>query len=276
MASMWGYRIIDGLWGALPVVLAVLAVRPVSPGELNKFARRYGIVVTPGTHSAMKWYIRVGRAGRLAGAAIGLSVHPVLYALGVSVPNQSLFFGVIGYLLGAFVTALFPRTRRAQPRQASLAQRRLTDYFPRVGLIALGAAVAVAGLAVAIYELEPRRALPSFSGSSTGGLVLVTIVAIVTVVAIRSVVARSQPITSWELVAIDDAMRAQAVHTVGGAGLAIALFGAASCLLEMGGYASPTWLQVVGGVAGVAALVGACAAWGLIGAAWRVQRSVAR
>lgn len=273
---MWGYRVFDVLWGALPVVLAVLAVRPVSPGELHKFVSRYGIVVTPGTHLAMKWYIRVGRCGRLAGAAIGLSAHPVLYALGVRVANQSLVYGIIGYLLGAFVTALFPRARSAQPRQASLTQRRLTDYFPRVGLIVLGAAVAVAGLAVAIYELEPRRAEPEFSGSSTAGLVLVTIVAVVTVVAIRVVVARSQPITSWELVAVDDAMRAQAVHTVGGAGLAIALFGAASCLLEMGGYASPTWLHVVGGVAGVAALAGACAAWGLIGAPWRVPRTVER
>lgn len=273
---MWGYRVLDVLWGALPVVLAVLAVRPVSPGELNKFVIRYGIVVTPGTHSAMKWYIRTGRCGRLAGAAIGLSAHPVLYALGVDVANPSLFYGIIGYLFGAFVTALFPRTPRAQPRQASLAQRRLTDYFPRVGLIALGAAVAVAGLAVAIYELEPRRAQPDFSGSSTGGLVLVTIVAVVTVVAIRTVVARSQPITSWELVAVDDAMRAQAVHTLGGAGLAIALFGASSCLLEMGGYAAPTWLHVAGGVAGAAAAAGALLAWGLVGAAWRVPRTVER
>ncbi|MDA8358390.1 MAG: hypothetical protein M0Z95_19350 [Actinomycetota bacterium] len=276
MGSVWGYRVFDVLWGALPVVLAVLAVRPVSAGELRTFSSRYGIAATPGTHSAMKWYIRVGRCGRLAGAAIGLSAHSVLYALGVSVANQSLFYGIIGYLLGAFVTALVPRARGAQTRQASLAQRRLTDYLPRFAFIALGVAVVVAGLAVAIYELEPRRALPDFSGSSTAGLALVVIVAIVTVVAIRIVVARSQPITSWELVAVDDALRAQAVHTLGGAGLAIALFGASSCLLEMAGYASPTWLHVVGVVAGVAALLGACAAWGLIGASWHVPRTVAR
>jgi len=273
---MWAFRVLESCWAILPIVLAVLALRPVSRRELDRFSVRYSVMITPGTHTAMRWYIRVGRCGRLAGAVIGLILHPVLFVLGVGAPNVSLVYGIVGYLLGAFVTSLFPRAPKALPRQASLAQRTLTDYLPRSALIALGAAIGAAALAVAVYEIEPRRTQPSFSGTSTAGLVFTVVVVLVTIVATRIVVARSQPITSSELVAVDDAMRAQAVHTLGGAGLAIALFGAASCLLEMGGYASPTWLHIAGGVAGAVAAMGAVAAWGLIGAAWRVPRQVPR
>jgi uncharacterized protein (DUF697 family) len=93
---MWLYRVVDGLWAALPVLLAVLAVRPVSVRELGKFTNRYGLELTPETAAAVTRSIRRGRTGRLASAALGLSLFPVLYELGVTIPNQSAFYGFVG------------------------------------------------------------------------------------------------------------------------------------------------------------------------------------
>jgi hypothetical protein len=268
---MWAYRAWIYLWGALPVVFVLLALRPVSPQELSRFSARYGVEATSETTPAMKTYIRQGRAGRLIGAAFGLSLYPIVYALGLSIPNEGIYYAVIGYLLGAFVTALLPTAKDTRRRSASLVPRRLRDYLPRAALLAPTVAVGLGALAVIVYGIEPRRSVPDLSGASVG-LVVAAISAVATLLAIRIVVARPQPIISRGLQAVDDAMRTQTVHTLGGAGTAIAFLGAASCLLEMGGYASPTWLFVAGQVAGVATLAAALVAWAFIGSAWRVQR----
>jgi hypothetical protein len=269
---MWAYRIFILVWGVLPVVLVLLALRPVSPRELNRFSVRYGVDASPETTPAMKRYIGRGRRGRLIGAAMGLSLYPILYAAGLSIPNQSVFYGVLGYLLGAFATALLPTARGTEGRSASLLPRRLTDYLPRTALVAPAVAVGIGAVAVIVYEIEPRRALPQTSGT-TLGLVVSAIAALATYVAIRIVVARPQPIISPHLQAVDDAMRTQTLHTLGGAGMAIAFLGAASCLFEMGGYASAAWLSAVGLFTGVVTLIAAFSAWLFIGSAWRVPRA---
>jgi hypothetical protein len=275
MAGMWLYRVVNGLWAVLPVLFAVLAIRPVSAGELGKFTARYGLDVTPETVGAVTRSIRRGRAGRLAGAALGLSVYPVLYELGLTIPNQSAFYGFVGYLLGAFVTALVPGLPPADTRRASLLPRRASDYLPRAALVTPALAVGLSTLAVLIYDFEPRRAFADFSGTPDGlGLTAVAVIA--TFVAVRVVVVRPQPMTTPGLVAIDDAVRAQAVHTLAGAGIAVALLGTSACLFEMGGYASPEWLHLTGIIAAFGALVGTVAAWTFRGSPWRVERTMLR
>lgn len=270
---MWPYRVFISLWGALPVVLAILALRPVSQRERNRFINRYGVDPTAEAEPALKKYVRRGRCGRLIGAAIGLSLHPILYALGLSIPNESAIYGVFGYLLGAFVTALVPRSRATGSRSASLFPRRLSDYLPRSVLFAPTAAVGISALAVAVCLLEPRRALPPNTGSTFGLLGVSATAAVATFVAIRIVVARPQPIVNSGLLAVDDAVRTQTLHTLGAAGMAIAFLGAAACLLEMGGNAAPRWLQLTGDYSGLIMLFGSLCAWMFIGSAWRVQRT---
>jgi hypothetical protein len=216
--------------------------------------------------------IRQARTSRLAGAAIGLSAHSVLYAFGLGIPNEGAVYGILGYLLGAFAAALVPGSPRSGVRRASLVPRRLSDYLPRIALYAPGIAVAISAAADLAYYVEPRRALPNPSGS-TGGVVLSAVAAVATLVAVRIVVSRSQPATSQELVAVDDAMRTQAVHTLAGTGIAIAFIGTASCLLEMGGSASVEWLRYLGVIGGICALTMIPAAWGFRRADWHVARS---
>ena len=74
--------------------------------ELSTFAGRYGLAINPETLPAMTRCVQRNRTGRLAGAALGLSFYPVLYAVGVSIPDASVAYGFVGYLLGAFVTAV--------------------------------------------------------------------------------------------------------------------------------------------------------------------------
>jgi hypothetical protein len=170
------YVVTNTLWAALPVVLAVLALRPVKTAEVTRFADRYDLGVTRETYPAIAHAVRRGRRGRLAGAAIGLCVYPVLSAL----------------------------------------------------------------------------------------------------VSIRLVVTRPQPLTTPALVAVDDAIRTQAVHTLAGAGIAIASLGTASCLFLMAGSAPFAWLRIAGIVAGIVALGGALSAWNFRSAAWSVPRAMLR
>jgi hypothetical protein len=269
---MWFFRVVNGLWALFPVVLAVLAVRPVSDRELRRFTDRYGLEHTPETVPAMTRSVRRGRTGRLACAALGLSLYPVLYELGVTIPNQSAFYGFTGYLLGAFATALVPGLPPGEARRASLVPRTPGDYLPRTALVMPAVAVAVSTVAVLVFEFEPRRAFADFHGTADG-LVLTAVAVVATFFAVRTVVARPQPLTTPGLVAIDDAVRAQAVHTLAGAGIAVALLGTSACLFEMAGYASPEWLHIAGLVAGVGALTGTVAAWTFRRSPWHVERS---
>ena len=136
-------------------------------------------------------------------------------------------------------------------------------------------AAIVSTLAVLIYEFEPRRAFADFSGTPDG-LALTAVAVVATFIAVRVVVARPQPLTNPGLVAIDDAVRTQAVHTLAGAGIAVALLGTSACLFEMGGYASPEWLHITGVIAAIGSLVGTVAAWTFRGSPWRVERSTLR
>jgi hypothetical protein len=201
------------------------------------------------------------------------SLHPVGVALGITVPDQSVLFGVSGYLIGASGAALLPTQPATRTRRALLVPRRAVDYLPRFVLVLLLVAATVSLATIVVYIIEPHRTLPTFSGS-TSGIFLAIGAAMATGIAVRVVVARSQPVSTQDLVAVDDAMRSQALHTLTGAGLAVTLIGTGSCLLEMGGYANNPWLHVGGGIAGLVAFVGALLAWSFRSSAWQVARPV--
>jgi hypothetical protein len=207
------------------------------------------------------------------GTALGFSLYPLAFAVGIVIPNESVFYGLLGYLMGAFVAALLPTSRAGGIHRASLVPRRLSDYLPRWALAAPGFAVAVSGGALAVYEVEPHQRTVTVSGSAAL-VVLVAVASVATLAVARIVVARSQPATSPELVVLDDALRAQAMHTLVGAGLALALLGTTFSLLDMGSVARPEWLRIFGIVAACGALVATVVAWGLRTAPWTVQRHV--
>jgi len=271
--SMTADLVLNAAWALVPVVILVAALRPLSNLELSSFVNLYGVPVTEETAIAMTRSLRRSKIARRAGLAVGLMLYPVLTGLGLRISDASILYGVIGYLLGAFSTALVPGSDRIEIRRASLVPRRIGDYVPGVVVVMLFVSVAVSSLAFAVYELEPHRVLPSFSGSPYS-VAISAIAAVATLVAIRKLVTRSQPIATTGLVAVDDALRTQAIHTIAAAGIAVAFIGSSSSLLEMGGYAALGWLHVAGGVAGLCSLAGAWLGWRLRLAAWRVTRFV--
>jgi hypothetical protein len=266
-------QVLDALWGVVPVLFALLAIRPVSTRELFRFSELYGVKITRELLPTVKTSIRRSRTAKLAGIAVGLSLHNVCVALGVNIPNDGYAYVVIGYLLGAFVTALIPLKTEDGVRKASLVPRVPLDYLPRAALIAPIVAVGASALAVLVFELEPRPTLVTLSGN-VAGLPVSAFAAVATYIAIRIVVSRPQPITSSGLTELDDALRTQAVHTIAGSGLAIAFFAMSACMFEMAGGSTFEWLRITGVVFGIAGLVAAVAAWGFRQAEWRVRRMV--
>ncbi len=268
-----------GVWAVVPVALAVMAVRPLSDRELRVFKGRlvalYGVELTQEALPVVKRSALRGRVCRFAGAALGLSLYPVLFGAGVSIPNAGIVYAVIGYLLGAFISALVPGSRPFGARTASLLPRNPSNYLPRVALVTPVVAFGVSCLGILVYEFEPHRTFPTFFGT-TAAPTISGIAAAATLIAVRVLVARAQPVTTPVLVALDDALRTQALHTIAAAGMAIALIGMASSLFEMGGYASFTWLSVVGITGGFCTLIGVFYAWAFRGAEWRVHRPILR
>ena len=116
---------IESTVGAVvPVLLALFAIRPVSTRELFRFVDRYGVEVNKETLPTVTRSIRRNRTTKLAGAALGLSLHNILFGLGVNIPNDGLSYAVLAYLLGAFVTAFNSQYRAREVRKASLAPPR--------------------------------------------------------------------------------------------------------------------------------------------------------
>ena len=88
----------------------------------------------------------------------------------------------------------------------------------------------------------------------------------------RWLVRRPQPYTSPSLVAADDAIRAQSIHAVAGAGLALLLLFCGGVALALQG-SDVAWLQVAMVVPAAACLVASLVACREIGdRAWRVRR----
>ncbi len=269
---MRAHTILNTLWAALPLVLAALALRPVTASQLRRFAERYHTPSTPETASLLRRLVFRYRAARLVGLAVGLSVPPLTFAVGLQAPDDAVSFGIAGYLIGAFVASVLPTLPATRTRSASLLPRSAADYLPRASLRAPGVAAALGVAATVVYALEPHTLDPSYTTSSSGVGVAV-VAALATAVAVRLVVRRPQPVASTDELSVDDAMRSHSLHTLSAAGLAIALLGTAGALWQMGGSSTSSLVRAVGLVLGLVALASALAAWFYRLEPWHVRRT---
>jgi uncharacterized membrane protein len=231
------------LYAAVALVVAVpLVLRrahaTIDDNEVDEWARPRGLELTTENRPMVASYLRTARVRRTWGTLAGL-LFPTLVTLGSSGRLQILGFGVhsstpyagpmgafIGYLLGA----LYAEVSLARPldparRSASLVPRELPDYLPRRLLRAqraLGIA-AVLGIVVSAGVPDPvGTTAPDAVALLLGGAFFAAFAAGLEMLE-RWLVRRSQPFTSPALVAADDAIRAQSVHSVAGSGLALLL-----------------------------------------------------
>ena len=225
---------------ALAVVAAVLAHAhaPEADDEPAGWAGARGLALTPENGELVRRHLRSARILRTWGAVAGvvlpfvveLAAHGRLALLGFGADGShrpgDIGWVFAGYLAGALVAEL----RLARPpggprRAAALFPRELRDYLPRRVLWAqrgLGGAAALGLLAVALAPYGRRAAQPE-GAALIAGAVLVVLLVVGLERLERRLVGRSQPFTSESLLAADDAIRAQAVHSVAGAALALLL-----------------------------------------------------
>jgi hypothetical protein len=282
--------------GPLSLVVAIAAV--ASGGSLLRayraddrvvaeWARSHDLTLTAENRPMVAWYLRTARILRTWGAIGGLVV-PTFVALAWSdrlkvagvdsaggISSGDVGWVFVGYLVGALYAELsLVRPRQAGRRAASLVPRELTQYLPRRLLLAQrGIAAWAVGcvLASLLLPYPPSRPGPP-------AVAVLAFAAWTTAVAAglerlqRWVVSRPQPFTEPALVAADDAIRSQSLHSIAGAGLAFLLLGAsgASLLVWLSDVAVLRWtMWLPAAVATLLSMV-ACQRYGSRG--WRVRR----
>jgi hypothetical protein len=207
----------------------------------DDWARARGLELDPETQPVVARYLAAARRMRTLGAVAG-AVLPSLADLVLNGRVQVLGFGTdgnhapyqgpISILLGYLAGALWAEVSLARPlgaarRSAGLVPRELHDYLPRRLLHAqraLGAAAALGMVLVGVVPFDPARATePGWVPVVAGAGVLVAFTVGLEQLE-RWLVRRAQPFTSPALVAADDAIRAQSVHSLAGSGIALLLF----------------------------------------------------
>jgi hypothetical protein len=223
----------------VPVVLTRAYAR-VDDELLAEWARTHGVELTPESRPMVARYLRRARVLRTWGVLGGLLL-PSLVEFAVSGRVQLLGFGTdgsvapyagpiggfIGYLIGALCAEVsLARPMDPKRRSASLVPRNLADYLPsRLLLVqrALGVAAVLGVLALGLVPYDPQSAAePEWPGLLIGAAVFAAFTAALEALE-RWLVRRPQPFTSPALVAADDAIRAQSVHSLAGSGLALLL-----------------------------------------------------
>ncbi|HYN51617.1 MAG TPA: hypothetical protein VES62_11880 [Thermoleophilaceae bacterium] len=280
----------------LAVVVPLILVRAyaqVSDEQLAEWARAHGVELTPENQPMVAHYLRKARVLRTWGVLGGLFL-PSLMELALSGRLQLLGFGTdgsaapyagpIGAFIGYLVGALCAEVSLARPldsarRSASLVPRRLEDYLPRRLLRAqrglpIGVVLGLTALAVVPYD--PRKtAEPELLALLSGAVLVVGLAAGLEALE-RWLVRRPQPFTNASLVAADDAIRAQSVHSLAGAGLALLLISCSGVFIGLAAsdVAVLRWTMWLPAVVTLLLAVRACLDIGQ--RAWRVQRPLAR
>jgi hypothetical protein len=280
-----------------PLVLAlVLAV--VIPWELvrayrfddrvaERWAGDHGHELTAESRPLVRRHLRRSRLWRTWGGVLGATLPTLIdyvlngrvQVLGFGTDGESapLGFGAIfvGYLLGV-LAAETTLPRPAGPRRAAiLAPRRLEEYLSGRAILAqrAGAVAAALGiLALGAVQYPSSVDTPGAAGMVTFAAGVLAFGAGVEAIE-RWLVRRPQPFTSSELVAADDAIRAQSIQAFAGAALALLLL--ICCGAALGLQASePGVLQATMIPAAAILLIASLAACRGIGdGAWQVRRT---
>jgi hypothetical protein len=270
----------------IPVVIVLVALfrayGEVDDRFVEGWARAHALRLTAENRLMVRWYLRNARVLRTWGVLAGLflpSLIALALGLGTSQVPQNPTWIFVGYLVGALYAEL-SLVRPADPhhRSASLVPRELGDYLPRRLLYAqraLGLLVLVGGVAV---WLVPFRDETSFSAANRTPYLLGALAAAAFAWGLERlqgwIVQRPQPFASPSLLAADDAIRSQSVHSLAGSGLAVLLlvFSVLSVILAMSNVHILRWTMWAPAIGGFLLALVACLYYGH--RAWRVRRDV--
>lgn len=262
----------------IPAIALIRAYAELDEDFLAEWAGAHGLVITERNRPMVRWYLRNARVLRTWGALAGFFL-PYLAALAFgasSAGSLNVVAPFLGYLLGAlYAEVSLVRPRSSGPRFASLAPRSLNAYLPpglRLAQWVLGATITGASVVVLSVPYPPDW-MPRPDGAwlilgMIGGPALAFGLERLQ----KWLVRRPQTFTHADLVAADDAVRAQSVHSVAGSGLAVELvwLGALALSLAQSDVQLLRWTMWVPGLACMGMALGACQYYGH--RAWRVRR----
>ena len=219
------------------VVAALLLVAAWAKGALGgaaahrraaeRFARRAGL---PAAAVDGELARRVVRRHRLVLVGVGAGLATTLLL------QTSWVLIYVGLALGAVTDRLVrPEWPPDAPRTAHARETRVTDYVPGWLLAAVGAAVVAAAAGAVLWLASPRQPVDrsGYALGSAAALGLIVTAAAGTAVSaalVRLLVRRPQPAASALALAVDDALRAQAVRDA----LHVATAAAAAAVLGFG------------------------------------------
>jgi hypothetical protein len=213
----------------------------VDGGYVEDWAQAHALELTPRNRPMVHWYLHTARLLRTLGALAGFFLPPLLgSAFGSQALKDASFPLVfVGYFAGAIYAELALVRPAGDRRVAVLAPREVSDYLPRrllVAQLALPALAVVAGVAPAFLGYD-RDARSGFNGSPRLLGITMAVIAVVVGLALERVerwlVQRPQPFSTTDMLAADDAIRSQSVHSVAGSGLAIVLASLATGLFAL-------------------------------------------
>jgi hypothetical protein len=224
----------------LAVAIAALARAhaPVTDAALEAWAGAHALRLTAENRDLVRRHLHSARilrtwcgvAGVVLPVLVELAWHGRLTLLGFGSDGEhdpgAIGWIFVGYLAGALLAELrLARPTSGSRRAAALVPRELSDYLPRRVLWAQRGLAAVAALGLVAVALVPyggRATAPDDAALLTGACLVVGLVIALEWLE-RRLVGRPQPFAGASLLAADDAIRAQAVHSVAGAALALLL-----------------------------------------------------
>jgi hypothetical protein len=256
--------------------------------RVERWAHARGVELTSESRPVLTTYLRSARLYRTWGGVAGAVLPSVIeyvasgrvQVLGFGTDGQSapLGFGTIfvGYLAGALAAEIAQvRPLAATRRAASLARRDLRQYLPRSTVVAQRGTAVAAGagiLAIAAVPYDAAVSNPGTAELAAGAAALIAFAGGLEWIE-RWLVRRPQPYTTPALVAADDAIRAQSIRAVAGAGLALLLLACCGVALALQG-SQESVLQASMPVPAGASLILALLAGQDVGdGSWRVHRS---
>jgi hypothetical protein len=269
----------------LPLALVLVALSraygEVDDDFLVEWSAAHALALTPANRPMVRWYLRNARVLRTWGVLAGIGLPPLAFAafgIGETRVPQDWTWIFVGYLVGALYAELsLVRPRGAGPRSASVVPRDLDQYLPArmlraqrgVGLAAVIGAFVVGGLP---YGERSQGAEPP----NTAMILVLGLIAAAFAVGLerlqRWLIERPQPFTDPELLAADDAIRSQSVHSLAGSGIAVLLLLAGTMCWAMSASDLQVlrWVMWVPAVLSFLAALYACLYFGH--RAWRVRR----
>jgi hypothetical protein len=228
MSGDWEF--LTMLW-CVTIAIALFGARRVSPSRLERWQRRFDVSLDEHTAAMVRRRLRSGSVVRWVSFLIGfhISMLPMYFNV-IDVQRAADFanplFGKAFFFTTAIGAAVFELAvrQRGGTGEALVVRRRRSDYVdPWWSNLALVCAViAIAGAALATRR-EPFRWQFAWVGAAAG----VTSLAVIHL-GIRRIIDRPALSATGNVRDADEAMRADGVHHIVGAAVALATAGAAT------------------------------------------------